>query len=255
LDTIGPRAGCIVRAEPANVQADHETSFRTGSPLLPTTAATTMVSMMLPRDTHLACGRCGGSFSDVSLYIASSLVSAADHGDAVQSPPVSPQAHAIQLPDTSPILYRIATRCYAFCYLLTIGASGFQFCLPPNMKFLFFVALGASIASAAPSGISVDRQTQQTPQKCTQEAIGDCVAATGLSQPACFAQVCTTSHVAELRRRKTSTNITTGADDEDGPVRVAQNDDTPASCTEDNLLDCAVNQYKNPDICFQQLCL
>ncbi|KAF3011663.1 hypothetical protein E8E14_005415 [Neopestalotiopsis sp. 37M] len=159
------------------------------------------------------------------------------------------------------------------------------------MKVLTIFALSASVALAAPSS-PASPATPSTPSSpssiplghertisnihttssCTSEAITECVTSLGLDGVSCFAQVCTTmgGATAELRRRQTTnTTTTTSSDDadldddieeeEDDDVeddfRVAAHDDTPASCTEDNLLDCAVAQWRNPDICFQQLCL
>ncbi|ETS77325.1 hypothetical protein PFICI_11199 [Pestalotiopsis fici W106-1] len=152
------------------------------------------------------------------------------------------------------------------------------------MKILTVFALSASVAFAAPSSpaspptpstpsspssisLGHDKTNSNTLTSCTPDSIAQCVASLGLDGISCFAQVCTTMGATELRRRQTS-NATAAAtddldetdgDDDDEDVeddfRVAAHDDTPASCTEDNLLDCAVAQWRNPDICFQQLCL
>lgn len=137
------------------------------------------------------------------------------------------------------------------------------------MKILTVLALSASMALAAPSSPSSpstpstpsspsskplvhEKASASTTSDCTPAAISECVASLKLDGIACFAHVCTTTRTAELRRRQTSNETT--AQEDDG-FKVASANDTPASCTEDNLLDCAVAQWRNPDVCFQQLCL
>lgn len=98
------------------------------------------------------------------------------------------------------------------------------------MKFIAVLALGASLATAAPVDTTTPSSVRST--ECSADAISQCAAATGLDNTTCFAQLCTTLTPPELRRRA----------------------DNP-KCTEQNLLDCAVTQWRNPDICFQEFCL
>ncbi|KAH6652434.1 hypothetical protein BKA67DRAFT_573990 [Truncatella angustata] len=118
------------------------------------------------------------------------------------------------------------------------------------MRVFNILTLGVAVVSAAPYGsttTSVGQTVRSTtttlsPEACNQASITTCMATTGLDGPSCFVQICTSTSDAELRRRQ--------------DFKIAQdNDDTPASCNEDSLLDCAVSQWRNPDICFQQLCL
>ncbi|KAI0124079.1 hypothetical protein BJ170DRAFT_598404 [Xylariales sp. AK1849] len=105
------------------------------------------------------------------------------------------------------------------------------------LSHLFVIlAMSMTITAAVPLDITGDNtmvSSKNAINNCSKDAITKCVAESGLDTPACFARICTSGTGAnELRRRQ---------------------DDS--QCTEDNLLDCAVTQWKNPDICFQEFCL
>lgn len=138
-----------------------------------------------------------------------------------------------------------------------------------NMKFLTILAFGVSVALGAPyeptspasplSPTNNNIERRSSIQSCDQESISACVAATRLDGPGCFAKVCTSIQDPELRRRQaTDDGEEESADEDDSDnegFKVESTSDTPSSCTQDNLMDCAISQWKNPDVCFQQLCL
>jgi hypothetical protein len=104
----------------------------------------------------------------------------------------------------------------------------------PNLVAI--LALSLSLVAAVP--LEVDGSTSKitsettTDVACSRSAVDNCVATLGLDATACFAQVCAHIVVPELKRAT-----------------------QPSTCTEDALEDCALVQYKNPDICFEELCL
>ncbi|KAI2470953.1 hypothetical protein F4781DRAFT_388991 [Annulohypoxylon bovei var. microspora] len=66
---------------------------------------------------------------------------------------------------------------------------------------------------------------------CSMSKIRDCVNDTGLESSLCFAQVCSGT------QKK---------------MRVIKRQD---QCTEENLLQCAVMEWREAEVCFQELCL
>ena len=65
---------------------------------------------------------------------------------------------------------------------------------------------------------------------CQEDAVANCVNSTGLDGPTCFAKVCAP-----------------GID-----LKVLKRQDT---CTEENLIQCAVVEWRQAEGCFQELCL
>ncbi|KAL7623145.1 hypothetical protein AAE478_006826 [Parahypoxylon ruwenzoriense] len=106
----------------------------------------------------------------------------------------------------------------------------------PNVAVVLTVC--ASLIAALPletegNTISVAKNTRSN--ACSLQKIAECVADTGLESTICFAQVCAGTEGTKLTTR-------TVKRDED-------------QCTEENLLQCAVMEWREAEICFQELCL
>lgn len=127
------------------------------------------------------------------------------------------------------------------------------------MKFFTFLTLGASVAIAAPyepTSPTYNVERTASTQSCDKASISACVSTTGLDGTACFAQVCTSLQAAAaVDDEDEDEDEAEDEDDDEIDFKTESSSNTPASCTEDNLLDCTGDQGKNPDVCFQQLCL
>ncbi|KAI1463942.1 uncharacterized protein F4812DRAFT_445038 [Daldinia caldariorum] len=109
------------------------------------------------------------------------------------------------------------------------------------MKFLAvptiatFLAACASLGSALPveaeaNKISTPRSS--TSNNCSMDKIRECVDDTGLESTICFKQVC--------------------AGVQGTPRKTKRQED---QCTEENLLQCAVMEWREAEVCFQEFCL
>ncbi|KAI1380640.1 hypothetical protein F4677DRAFT_404149 [Hypoxylon crocopeplum] len=110
------------------------------------------------------------------------------------------------------------------------------------MKFLrlpndvLALVMCASLATALP--LEVDSSTSSAVKEirsseCSLNKIQECVADTGLESTLCFKQVCVGIEGAKPRMTK------------------RQED----QCTEENLFQCAVMEWREAEVCFQELCL
>ncbi|KAI1481221.1 hypothetical protein F4774DRAFT_62012 [Daldinia eschscholtzii] len=109
------------------------------------------------------------------------------------------------------------------------------------MKFLFapsittFLAACASLVTALP--VDTESRTISTPRStisnnCSMDKIRECVDDTGLESTICFKQVC--------------------AGVQGTPRKTKRQED---QCTEENLLQCAVMEWREAEVCFQEFCL
>ncbi|KAI0892134.1 hypothetical protein F4806DRAFT_245802 [Annulohypoxylon nitens] len=111
-----------------------------------------------------------------------------------------------------------------------------KFAAFPNVAMVLIMC--ASLVAAMPASLpfDVEGHTIRTIKSlrssgCTMQQIRDCVNDTGLESTLCFAQVCSGS------QKK---------------ARVIKRQD---QCTEENLLQCAVMEWREAEVCFQELCL
>ncbi|KAI0012222.1 hypothetical protein F4779DRAFT_614671 [Xylariaceae sp. FL0662B] len=105
--------------------------------------------------------------------------------------------------------------------------------LPIVQTLALTLALGISLVAAIPFEADGSTTNNTGSEDCTSKAINNCVALTGLGSAACFAQVCAGIREADLKMAK------------------RQED----SCTEENLLQCAVGEWRDAEVCFQEFCL
>ncbi|XXH03799.1 hypothetical protein Hte_010205 [Hypoxylon texense] len=108
--------------------------------------------------------------------------------------------------------------------------------VPVLSNIAMVVALCASLAAALP--VEIDANAVYTTKGirssgCSMENIRECIDDTGLESTLCFAKVCGTDETPTARMTK-------------------RQDD---QCTEENLLQCAVMEWREAEICFQELCL
>jgi hypothetical protein len=102
-------------------------------------------------------------------------------------------------------------------------------------NFAMVLTIGmVSLATASPLGADVRISSTTRTDSCSKDTITNCVSTTGLDGTTCFARICTSLKVPELRRRS--------------------NTETD-QCNEDGLLECAITENKNSDLCFEELCL
>ncbi|KAI1462681.1 hypothetical protein F4805DRAFT_452506 [Annulohypoxylon moriforme] len=111
-----------------------------------------------------------------------------------------------------------------------------KFAAFPNVAMILVMC--ASIITAMPAALPVDVEGHTIramkslrSSGCSMAKIRDCVNDTGLESTLCFAQVCS------------------GAQKK---MRVVKRQD---QCTEENLLQCAVMEWREAEVCFQELCL
>ncbi|KAI0108120.1 hypothetical protein F4814DRAFT_426864 [Daldinia grandis] len=95
--------------------------------------------------------------------------------------------------------------------------------------------VSASLVAALPleakaNTINITRST--TSNDCSMDKIRECVADTGLESTICFKQVC--------------------AGVQGTPRKTKRQDD---QCTEENLFQCAVMEWREAEVCFQEFCL
>ncbi|KAF3058527.1 hypothetical protein GL218_05925 [Daldinia childiae] len=103
----------------------------------------------------------------------------------------------------------------------------------PNIATI--LAVSASLVVALPleaeaNTINTTRST--TSNDCSMDKIRECVADTGLESTICFKQVC--------------------AGVQGTPRKTKRQED---QCTEENLLQCAVMEWREAEVCFQEFCL
>ncbi len=100
-------------------------------------------------------------------------------------------------------------------------------------NMIWLLSIGSLLVTAA--SLQTDRGVVRVPESprntsCEEEAVASCVSRTGLDGPTCFAMVC----APEI------------------DLKVLKRQDT---CTEENLVQCAVVEWRQAEICFQELCL
>ncbi|KAI1327217.1 hypothetical protein F5Y16DRAFT_200573 [Xylariaceae sp. FL0255] len=92
------------------------------------------------------------------------------------------------------------------------------------------VAVGFSNVDALPLQADSASSVVLRDTTCTLAAINDCAASTGQTSTQCFTSLC----VNKLRQTTVKRQ---------------------SECTEDNLEICAIQDYEDPELCFEQLCL
>ncbi|KAI0842590.1 hypothetical protein F5Y06DRAFT_258024 [Hypoxylon sp. FL0890] len=108
-----------------------------------------------------------------------------------------------------------------------------KFSALPNVTMV--LAMCASLVAALPLETEVNMiSTMKSIRSsgCSLSSIQECVEDTGLESTLCFQKVC--------------------AGVQGTPKRVKRQDD---QCTEENLLQCAVQEWREAEVCFQELCL
>ena len=101
-------------------------------------------------------------------------------------------------------------------------------------KLILLLTTGAISVAAMP--FNVDGDMAGTPVSsrnaaCREDAITSCTSRASLDGPSCFALVCLPE--ADLKA-------------------VKRQDDR---CNEENLVQCAVTEWRDPGVCFRELCL
>ncbi|KAI1773446.1 hypothetical protein F4818DRAFT_110066 [Hypoxylon cercidicola] len=109
--------------------------------------------------------------------------------------------------------------------------------VPAFSNIATVLALCASLVAALP--VEAEGNTIYTTKGirssgCSMGTIRDCIDDTGLESTLCFAKVCGGTEGTPTARR------TKRQDDQ---------------CTEENLLQCTVMEWREAEICFQELCL
>ncbi|CAJ2503024.1 Uu.00g104180.m01.CDS01 [Anthostomella pinea] len=105
---------------------------------------------------------------------------------------------------------------------------------PSTTGFALALAIGASLVAALP-GAARNGTTLVAPSSaadCSKESIANCVASTGSNSTTCFGHLCAGRELKKMRKRQ---------------------DDL--ECTEENLLECAVMEWREAEVCFEELCL
>ncbi|OTA84697.1 hypothetical protein M434DRAFT_36352 [Hypoxylon sp. CO27-5] len=108
-----------------------------------------------------------------------------------------------------------------------------KFLALPNVTMV--LAMCASLVAALPldvEGNTIGVAKSIRSSDCSLSKIQECVDDTGLESTLCFKQVC--------------------AGTQGTPKMVKRQDD---QCTEENLLQCAVQEWREAEVCFQELCL
>ncbi|KAI1081046.1 hypothetical protein F5B20DRAFT_69843 [Whalleya microplaca] len=104
---------------------------------------------------------------------------------------------------------------------------------PIVQHLVLTLVMGISLIAAMPFEADGSTTNATRSKDCTSAAIANCVLETGLESGACFAKMCAGIQEADLKKTK-------------------RQDD---QCTEENLLQCAVGEWRDAEICFQEYCL
>ncbi|KAI1251251.1 hypothetical protein MGN70_008315 [Eutypa lata] len=99
-------------------------------------------------------------------------------------------------------------------------------------NLILLLSIGSLFVTAIPLETARDIKVSTSSRStiCQEDAISNCVSDTGLDGPSCFAKVCALEVDLKVMKRQ----------------------DT---CTEENLVQCAVTEWREAEVCFQELCL